>query len=201
MLSSCGDQFGNIEAYSESAGTVLSAADLEQIEATIDNESLNRSIPGATYMSPFDYNAVFGKGSRMAAPMVWTLFGPYTISSTLTKVETNKKIVLLGGEAPGYGPGVYFADIWECKASVTLPAGDFFMRTGSSKVGYKHYYSGTFEEGIVDISEDAGSNKIHTMKTYSYVLKFNASGNPVSQVVIPRDLTGTTFTYQYMRDL
>lgn len=154
------------------------------------------------YMSWSDYNKVFGTSARSSGTAVWTEFGPYNITGTLTKVETNKKIVLFGGEAPGYGPGIYFADIWKCEASVTLKQTDAFLYMGASQLGYLAYYDGTYTEGVGVYSEDiSGGNRKHTFRTYSYVLKYNAAGNPITQVVIPRDLTGTYFTYKYLRDI
>src|SRR5690606_7479774 len=154
------------------------------------------------YMSMLDYNNVFGKSARGEAIAVWTPFGPYNVTGTLTKVETNKKIALCGGEAPGYGPGIYLADIWKCEAQITLLQTDAFLYMAASKLGYLAYYDGTFTEGVGVSSEDiSGGYRKHTIRTYSYVLKYNAVGQPITQVVIPRDLTGTVYTYQYLRDI
>ena len=146
------------------------------------------------FMTPFDLSIKNSKTpARNSKTETWTQFGPYTVAGTLTKIYSNYKLSLIN--KPPYASGVYFCDIWKLEKQVTLPAGSLMMFQGASKEGYSNYTTQT--PGVLVIQ----NSNTYTFVTYSIVPVYNVLGQYIYNGTLPRDLTGGTFTYSYLRDI
>lgn len=136
-------------------------------------------------------------GSANARTATWTVFGPYTVTPTLTKILTNYNMVLVGH--PTLPIASYLCDIYESRATVYIPAEStmlFNNPSGASKIGYQVYQNQT--SGI-NVTQTVGN--AYTFVTYSIVPRYNMNGQQLFVSTMPRDLTGNVYTYSYLRDI
>lgn len=155
------------------------------------------------FMTAYDLSLYEGSGKNSAANAkteatnAWTQFGPFTVNSTLTKVLTNHKVYISNADQPYYASGYYLCDVYRCIKTVTLQSGDVMLYEGSSKVGYENYSAFDKTEGVV-VSQTGNT---YDFFTWSIVPRYTVTGQSLPFRVFPRDLTGTTFTYSYLRNI
>jgi hypothetical protein len=121
-----------------------------------------------------------------------TVIGPLTTAATLTRIQTNQKIVLDTDPVRGLAAGTYICDVYSSSASVTLTAGQFMAydtNTGASKPGY------TTPSGNTIGSSSSQIGNTYTFRTYSIVPLWDMWARPVNLGAFPRDLRGNVYTY------
>jgi hypothetical protein len=152
--------------------------------------------PETQFPFTMQYNPEKGVGSNNARTQaVAAVVGPFTVEATLQKVLTNHKVILTSTE--GYATGVYLCDVYRAFRSITIPAGAIFSFQGASKFGYSNYSAVPKVEGINVTQIFTPSGSTYELSTWSIVPRYTQLGQALPPRVLPRDLTGLTFTYSY----
>lgn len=121
------------------------------------------------------------------------VFGPYDVTSTLTQVHTNFKMVIAGTSLP---TAIYFCDVYRAEAVVTIPQDaimSFKNPNGASNYGYSNYQ--TMERGV-SVVQQVGNK--YTLATYHIIPRYNVSGQRLGIAAMPLDVSGTVYTYSYV---
>lgn len=127
----------------------------------------------------------------------WTQFGPFTTTAELILYQSNVKLYI--PHTPNNAAGVYFCDVYRAQKTINLQLGDLFAYESVSKSGYKDPV--TQELGVNITQTVTQTINSYYVYTYSVVPKYTVSGQRVNIGTFPQDLTGTTFTYSYLRNI
>lgn len=125
------------------------------------------------------------------APIV---YGPFTISMPVTKILSNYRMTVSG--QVGLATGVYFCDVYQYKAEITLPANSVGYSNSVTPQGFSNYSNQT--PGYTCFTA-SGSTVMSVVSSKIYV-RTNILGQVVNKV-FPSNLNNVnsiTLSYSYV---
>lgn len=124
-----------------------------------------------------------------------TYYGPYEIVVPAPAPFLKNQKIMYQGSTNYPTPGMYYADLYNFKIKVQVPANAFAQVTSVYQEGYSNYNSQTSTGFNQNVSTENGNWYLNA-NTYTIALMYNSIGQYLGMVV-PAPSTSKKFTYGY----
>jgi hypothetical protein len=131
---------------------------------------------------------------RLKSAMGPIVYGPYTTSMPATKTLSNYKMVVSG--QPGLATGVYFCDVYQYKANISLPANSIGYPNSVTPQGVSNFSNQTL--GYTYYT--ASGTTVMSVVSYKIYVRTNIIGQVVNKT-FPSNLNNVnsiTLSYSYI---